>query len=622
MSSTTYFNYPRYYRTLNLLELMEITEAPRPLPSSWRGFIRGGMKKRMEHRTPVGRYSCLPDRSSFDWATTSYDPNHNYSLRNILQRCIVSCSDDDATIRREGVLLAIENFCKAYAPVYAACQRGAQGDITHDMTVALSTAFKNIARKANISAMSLWSRIQDALVNASSNCMRRGSGRIVLEAISVHTALLGGIIQPCRCCNGLRKTEKVKQYNLVYQQVYVEGMTHDEAQERISNDPDVDVEDLREETQVYLREGLAANLTENQYTPVCKKCLDYGRTGNVPVSIRLHRPSYLLSTRGSTETFSRWIHTMGTEVVITNSEMRPELADSIIHTVSQFHQFTRRYFDSSIRPACLIRSYGTVNVRCLDTNDDKWRAGLELEVHSPCRNKLTRLIHNTFPETQVSMVHDGSLSYEEGVEILTGWGSIVTLEGLLNKLSDHLQVTSTRKSPDCCGLHVNLSCLNANRMSTYAKAKMVQFWNDPLNSGVIMAIAGRYNGRYYAVKSAKGTPDWTKTVMQNHRSLYFDADHSDIVNVENSERIEVRAFRSDTDPVVVLGRTAFSMLTAMYTTVGNRGPDSINMGNFYKWFTRRRKDCRVKNAFTNFVTSRLHATPESVLSLPKLSNVR
>jgi hypothetical protein len=522
---------------------------------------------------------------------------------------------------------ALKSFISHFSGLYH-CQTIEQ--VPDSWAKHFSTLLKRLARRLGARPSKLWSRIHQQLLTldhdhfgytpVQQEFYARVQKFFTSQIDDNRVSPMTYSVSPCRCCAGVRKTRVISAYSNRRIDVYENGMTSSEVASRMDNDPDFEVES--ETVVVNIRNGMdyRYNRGDESYA-LCDKCLS---DGSEPGEyINLHRGTASLYQAGqiSTDTTPGHIVEFNGSPVILMS-MLPFPAEVWVTTYTELEQFRQREFNS-VAPVDFIRPYGTVNVRDLQTDDDGWRAGLELEVETPERTKFSRMLYREFnrDESQVSQVRDGSLSDTEGVEILTGWGSLKTVSVLLDRISNHLQTYKAYKSPDSCGLHVNLSHVRkryggVDRMTPYSWAKLVQFWNDPANARMILAVAGRYNVHYCQVKRDRGTPAFSKRVkLGGWSTLRYNASHTDIVNVENDNRIEVRAFKSDTDPCVVLGRAAFAMLTAMYATAGNRGPDSINGASFCHWFMNRRKDCHLKTAFSEFTTKVLRTAPVNILEL-------
>ena len=574
--------------------------------------------------------------SGFEMLTaSSYFPSirNRASLSSLIRNAVdVVCSEygREKTYRSE---LALREFISHFSGLYK-CQMVL--DVPEKWVTKFSTLLKRLARRLDVRPMKLWTRIHAVLISLDNNYFD-------VSRTPEQTALYSRIqtffttydddnslgenkqsISPCRCCTSIRKTRDVRAYTQRRVEVFSDGMTDVEVRSEIDNDPDF-MPDAAS-CWVNIRNGVDSrwNRRGDETYSLCYKCL--GSDGSSPAPfLQLNRPTLLQPGDEPNDRYTAFsVVQPGGDVALLLPATLSSVcnADLWIMSPDAMADFESRLFRSDIAPEDYIRPYGTVMVKDLQTDDDGWRAGIELEVETPERTKLSRNLYLAFDreESKVSQVRDGSLSESKGVEILTGWGSLKTVQLLVDKIATHLQQHKAG-SPDSCGLHVNLShvrkhAVGVNRMSAYSWAKIVQFWNDPANARMILAVAGRYNSRYCLVNRERGTPEFTRRVrLSGWGKLRMYANHTDIVNVENDNRIEVRAFRSDTDPCVVLGRTAFAMLSAMYATAGNRGPDSINQVGFCRWFINRRKDCHLKTAFSEFTSKVLRTDPVSILSI-------
>jgi Zn finger protein HypA/HybF involved in hydrogenase expression len=141
---------------------------------------------------------------------------------------------------------------------------------------------------------------------------------------------------------------------------------------------------------------------------------------------------------------------------------------------------------------------------------------------------------------------DGSLDDERGMEVITGYSSLHTVNGWLSEIH---KLTRPEGS-EYCGLHVNISGL-----SYEANLQLVYFLNNHRDFHI--NVAGRWNNRYAYVNTCENLSDAEEIIRANdkYRQVYVRREEG---------YTEVRMFKGSCNVNLMLARTQYAWAVAMY----------------------------------------------------------
>lgn len=179
--------------------------------------------------------------------------------------------------------------------------------------------------------------------------------------------------------------------------------------------------------------------------------------------------------------------------------------------------------------------------------------GFELELLPPrdgsiAGSNLANRIFERVGDYLGGIERDASISRHDGIEVVTHYGPFPVILELVDKLCPVLkshQCRSHKAPPESqCGLHVALGRSPTTSVSTIAR--YVCFWNDIANRDFLRAFTRRWNtgyckpvpGKVNEIKSC--APDELHDVIRN-------SDRYELLNFQNGNRIEIRAFRGTTN---------------------------------------------------------------------------
>lgn len=238
----------------------------------------------------------------------------------------------------------------------------------------------------------------------------------------------------------------------------------------------------------------------------------------------------------------------------------------------------------SSRGGDLVRGHGSFRPFYLGRPNpqkpDGLYAGMELEVVSLTdRNQLAEHINAKRMVGKYCLLEtDGSLPGDTGLEIVTGHGEIGHHSELARELCAAIHGKARSHSTNCCGLHVHVSRLGAD---SYRLARMVVFWNSPDNRPLVELVARRYGASFCANKREKAVYDRTRLADLSHNQ-----DRYEMVNLQNSHTVEVRAFRGTTRYETIMACISMAMSTWRFCRRMPK-PAQLNTVSFLGWCQSR-----------------------------------
>ena len=139
---------------------------------------------------------------------------------------------------------------------------------------------------------------------------------------------------------------------------------------------------------------------------------------------------------------------------------------------------------------------------------------------------------------------DGSIRHLLGAEIVTNFGSLDVVLAGADEISKILTGKAVSHSTNCCGLHVSLG---RNTVDQWTLAKFVTFWNASRNRDFLKSFCRRWESGYCKPKSEKGKLTEQMSALRPPEHIINCHDRRELVNTQNRNRVEVRAFRGTTN---------------------------------------------------------------------------
>lgn len=147
-------------------------------------------------------------------------------------------------------------------------------------------------------------------------------------------------------------------------------------------------------------------------------------------------------------------------------------------------------------------------------------------------------------EIVAGVEEDGSIRHLLGAEIVTNFGSLDVVLAGADAISKILIGKAVSHSTNCCGLHVSLG---RNTVDQWTLAKFVAFWNAPRNRDFLKSFCRRWESGYCKPKSEKGKLTDQMSAFRPPEHIINCHDRRELVNTQNRNRVEVRAFRGTTN---------------------------------------------------------------------------
>lgn len=169
---------------------------------------------------------------------------------------------------------------------------------------------------------------------------------------------------------------------------------------------------------------------------------------------------------------------------------------------------------------------------------------------------------------------DSSLD-DDGFEIVTDYGEIDQVLRLCGRIAGVVDGEAKSHDTDCCGLHVHVS---RNGCSQYEIARLVIFWNSPVNSLFLRRFSRRKPNTFCKVKDVNG---------KSEAELATAKDRYEVVNVTNRNTLEIRAFRGTTRRSTLLACVQMAFLSWEFAK-DHKIPDTeLTSVRFVEWVQER-----------------------------------
>ena len=217
--------------------------------------------------------------------------------------------------------------------------------------------------------------------------------------------------------------------------------------------------------------------------------------------------------------------------------------------------------------------------------------GYELEVLPPKDKSSTpdEIASELFSEASHylgGIERDGSISSDDGFEIVSNYGDIdaivIGLETVTSILRNHNCRSHNHTKTSPCGLHVSLGRWNpyTNTAPTgYEISKLVVFWNMAYNKRFLQCFCRRWGVTYCQPKpSEKGS------LSLPGAAALVNSDRYELINLKNSNRIEIRAFRGTTLLSTARACVELSVYSWLYCCQSSiSGDDDLHYDRFLAW---------------------------------------
>lgn len=165
--------------------------------------------------------------------------------------------------------------------------------------------------------------------------------------------------------------------------------------------------------------------------------------------------------------------------------------------------------------------------------------GRTIEERDAISGKLRKL-----KEIVAGVEEDGSIRPLNGAEIVTNYGALDVVLAGADEISAVLKGKAISHSTNCCGLHVSLG---RSGIDQWTLAKFVAFWNASRNRDFLRSFCRRWESGYCKPKSEKGKLTEQMSAMRVPEHIINCHDRRELVNTQNRNRVEVRAFRGTTN---------------------------------------------------------------------------
>lgn len=196
---------------------------------------------------------------------------------------------------------------------------------------------------------------------------------------------------------------------------------------------------------------------------------------------------------------------------------------------------------------------------------------------------------------------DGSIASGDGAEVVTHYGPLPLLleaaTDICTVLRKHHCLSHKTPHHSQCGLHVAIGRSDATAEHI---ARYVAFWNDLHNRDFLRTFARRWDTGY--CKPAPGKAIAAKQALESGDNENIDdcclnGDRYELINLQNSNRIEVRAYRGSTRADTVRACILLSVWLWRYcsrTTV----VEHLTWERFLSWCKRARVKCDTGDILT------------------------
>ena len=195
-------------------------------------------------------------------------------------------------------------------------------------------------------------------------------------------------------------------------------------------------------------------------------------------------------------------------------------------------------------------------------------------------------------EIVAGVEEDGSIRHLLGAEIVTNFGSLDVVLAGADEISKILTGKAVSHSTNCCGLHVSLG---RNNVDQWTLAKFVTFWNAPRNREFLKSFCRRWESGYCKPKSEKGKLTDQMSATRPPEHIINCHDRRELVNTQNRNRVEVRAFRGTTNAETI--KRCISLCVWLMRYCYESEDKKMRYSGFLDWCKTARQE-RGKDIFT------------------------
>jgi hypothetical protein len=213
--------------------------------------------------------------------------------------------------------------------------------------------------------------------------------------------------------------------------------------------------------------------------------------------------------------------------------------------------------------------------------------GAELELEVGDTYYFADAIDSEHSPNDCHCKRDGSLDDEHGVEVVTGYGTLPNVLGVLESVAIIAKNHSGKSHDgDSCGLHIGL---DRSQFPALLQAKIIVFWNSEGNFSFLRQFTRRdyRTNSYCRLKSDKAT-----RVFIEDPDL-ASGDKYEIVNTRHHSHLEFRAFRGSLLPLTLRACLSLVSLIASFCDQADPEPTELTSGAFVRWLQASAADERM-----------------------------
>ena len=260
----------------------------------------------------------------------------------------------------------------------------------------------------------------------------------------------------------------------------------------------------------------------------------------------------------------------------------------------------------------IINSYGTkpmpifTNKKGIGYNGNRFY-GLELEFANLSPSYAYTELEDMYKDKRLYNKSDGSIS--SGVEIVTNPCDYTSIKKLIMDMDSLLSKLDNKETKQGAGVHIHVNRKSIDPIDIYKLFYLFDVKNSDCKvENLFMYLVGRHDtstirkdiGDSYC-KLGKGELEELNECRQN-------SDRHSAINLRNSNTIEFRMFKSNTDPNTIIG---YVDLVNMAIDFCHSSPmNKVNLNNFILYIKCNSKDKNILKKIKNFESRRGKIEPK------------
>lgn len=223
--------------------------------------------------------------------------------------------------------------------------------------------------------------------------------------------------------------------------------------------------------------------------------------------------------------------------------------------------------------------------------------GYEMEFNNLSPEAAYSLFNDLYREEWMYNKHDSSIS--SGVEIVTNPMDRASIKKLFNRMREGLEVIKeVRGYKDCAGVHIHVNRKSIDPIDVYKLGYLFNYKMPSLHKRMLYYISGRNDT---STRTEDNYSYCTLGSMQNKKKLNKPAERYQAINLNNTNTIEFRLFKTVADADILESYAEFVDRSLEYCHT--HGFKDMNIPSFVIWLYKNTTNDIIKRRITTFQRS-------------------